>query len=1199
MSATPYQNLYDIDGLDAAIVKTTQHAQEFNASATTAYKNAGNAAARLRKELEAINASLLNNGRPITLFDDAGAAAKIQALSQQVQNLTSQYNTQKAAIETLKSVQAQNNAAISDARVQAAQYRAELEKGRVAGQNTRNETAKLTLQMRQLSLANRQAASGLNAANGSYREAQQRLSALGKSIREAEGGFTNTTPAIRAQIVQYNQLNDKLKAFDAQMGNHQRNVGNYKSALGGLAGQLTSLAAGYISVEAALSAFMATFDAVLKLDATKASLQYTLGSTDLAADKLSELGKVADRLGLNFEVLTGTYASFAGAAKASNFDMATAEKVFLSVSGAASRFNLTSDQLSGALLALQQMISKGKVQAEELRGQLGERLPGAFGIAARAMKMTEAELDKMLSTGQVTARDLLPKLATELDKTFSLDKNTKVETLTGSVNNLKNAFTESVAEGENLNSFLKSSTDNLGFWAKALANIVNSNSWKEFWYRFSTASQDDIGDAMHQATIAAQRVANAQNSAGNTLIQANSGRISTKEQIDEIKKLQDALNALRKNFANVDNAASKFNDIQGRIQKLKNIPVTSLLDDNLDTQKAVNQRISLLQKEESAQIKYSEVWNRIQELKKRTFKQAESDLTDAQLTSIAQIRKRISELSKLPGSAIEGSEINNRIDALKDRLKGLTPHVTKVKEGFASLQEQMSKVSTALEVAIIEDYIRNQGKESANTKMLADQYNNLAEKMANVQKLKEDALRQASIQDRIAQFGSLFPTAPRNGVMPVVDLRTGDAAIARQSAEDAVEAQITANAKITRDLTEQYRLRQLTKTQYEAQMLEATRGNTIIEYGLQKDLLEATQRELEANGKTNTKEYRNLKRQQFELDKKYNEDRISLDLQYIESVKATYDEVFSYIESSANAIGGNTGKLTATVANVAKEYAIAAASGVEMSTQEKLKGSLMIAGDAVGAYTELSIKASQARMKQIEAEYQHEIDLAGSNEEAKTAITNKYNEETRKERNRQAKAQKAQAIAQIAINTALAVSTTLGQTGFFGIPLAFIVGALGAAQLGLVLSQPIPEYAKGRNGGPSEFALVNEQGPEAIGHGGNYRIVNNGRKGITRLQSGDEVKTAAMTRSMMYSGELVRSERMADVLGGAKAIYDTFVLTQSKQKQLSVDDIADGVSMGMNGLPVEVNRWDERGYHKHQERMQSRSNFNRNRNSFN
>ena len=71
------------------------------------------------------------------------------------------------------------------------------------------------------------------AASGSYKEAQQQLTALGNSIRNAEKGFTQMTPAVKKQIAEYKLLNDKLKAFDDQMGNHQRNVGNYTSALSG------------------------------------------------------------------------------------------------------------------------------------------------------------------------------------------------------------------------------------------------------------------------------------------------------------------------------------------------------------------------------------------------------------------------------------------------------------------------------------------------------------------------------------------------------------------------------------------------------------------------------------------------------------------------------------------------------------------------------------------------------------------------------------------------------------------------------------------------------------------------------------------------------------------------------------------------------------------------------------------------------
>ncbi|MBN3875230.1 tape measure protein [Nostoc sp. JL23] len=50
--------------------------------------------------------------------------------------------------------------------------------------------------------------------------------------------------------------------------------------------------------------------------------------------------------------------------------------------------------------------------------QLGERLPGAMGIAARAMGVTEAEFTKLLDTGSVLSQDFLPRFAKQLQSEF-------------------------------------------------------------------------------------------------------------------------------------------------------------------------------------------------------------------------------------------------------------------------------------------------------------------------------------------------------------------------------------------------------------------------------------------------------------------------------------------------------------------------------------------------------------------------------------------------------------------------------------------------------------------------------------------------------------------------------------------------------------------------------------------------------------
>jgi tape measure domain-containing protein len=63
--------------------------------------------------------------------------------------------------------------------------------------------------------------------------------------------------------------------------------------------------------------------------------------------------------------------------------------------------------LDSALVATSQVFSKGKVTAEELRGQIGERLPGAFTLFAQSIGKTPQELDKALERGEVSLQDFL------------------------------------------------------------------------------------------------------------------------------------------------------------------------------------------------------------------------------------------------------------------------------------------------------------------------------------------------------------------------------------------------------------------------------------------------------------------------------------------------------------------------------------------------------------------------------------------------------------------------------------------------------------------------------------------------------------------------------------------------------------------------------------------------------------------------
>ena len=83
---------------------------------------------------------------------------------------------------------------------------------------------------------------------------------------------------------------------------------------------------------------------------------------------------------------------------------------------------------------------------------------------------------------------------------------------------------------------------------------------------------------------------------------------------------------------------------------------------------------------------------------------------------------------------------------------------------------------------------------------------------------------------------------------------------------------------------------------------------------------------------------------------------------------------------------------------------------------------------------------------------------------------------------KQAKYAKTQALINAGINTAQAIVTTLAQLGAtpWGIAASIIAGAMGAAQMAIIASKPLAQYEQGRKGGPGEYALVGEKGPEIM-----------------------------------------------------------------------------------------------------------------------
>ena len=218
----------------------------------------------------------------------------------------------------------------------------------------------------------------------------------------------------------------------------------------------------------------------MALEIVKVAFQAIYGTADMAQAKLDYVRQVSEQLGLSFldtaEGAKKLFAAAAGTPVEKEVNM-----VFKAFSDMSAAMKLTGDETKGVFLALSQMISKGKVSAEELRQQLAERMPGAVNLFARSIGKTTQELDKMLQKGEVTLEHFL-MFSREVQNTYGAGAIAAGGSLQAELNRLQNAWvdfktsmtdTDTLASGiRSLTSVFKSLAPAIEFIGKNINHIT-------------------------------------------------------------------------------------------------------------------------------------------------------------------------------------------------------------------------------------------------------------------------------------------------------------------------------------------------------------------------------------------------------------------------------------------------------------------------------------------------------------------------------------------------------------------------------------------------------------------------------------------------------------------------------------------------------------------------------------------------------
>jgi tape measure domain-containing protein len=237
-------------------------------------------------------------------------------------------------------------------------------------------------------------------------------------------------------------LNDKvtpkLKTVQGEAKKTDSAFKGISSSLSGMGGMI----AGAFSIGALASFGSQIIQTTAKFQSLSNSIKFASDSAQQGELSMHWLSNLAKTYGLPITELTEGFKTFQGAMMKTKFTSNEVRTMFAQVSTGVTAMGLSSEDAKGTFLALGQIMGKGKVQAEELRGQIGERIPGAFAIAARSMGMTTAELDKFMADGKLMSEDFLPKFAAEMEKTFGEGAMGNVDSLTATMTRASSAWTE-------------------------------------------------------------------------------------------------------------------------------------------------------------------------------------------------------------------------------------------------------------------------------------------------------------------------------------------------------------------------------------------------------------------------------------------------------------------------------------------------------------------------------------------------------------------------------------------------------------------------------------------------------------------------------------------------------------------------------------------------------------------------------------
>jgi tape measure domain-containing protein len=903
------------------------------------------------------------------------------------------------------------------------------------------------------------------------------------------------------QIIQkQDQLISSSKRAGDEMVNSTKRAASETVKLESTLSSLQSMIASAFSVGVIINFTKNLVDAERRLELIQNRLNFVAGSTEKGTALFERLTAASNKLGINIEVLSGGFAAFGISATQAGFSARKAEDIFIKMSAGLRAAGATSLQSQRAFLALQQMIDKGVVSAEELRRQLAEALPGATSIMVEAynnlhpaQQVTMEEFIKLQEAGKILSNEILPEFANVLEKRVGPALAGKQSSLDASLERVTTQFFLLKTAVTNAD-FVKFFTNTFGEHLKRINAIINSESVPAF-EKLSRIMLEYMGLGKINSSVIERQMAKEQMAA------AASAKIN-KDILDETERLMKLKKTARdEELKSLNEEAASYAPALEQAKKM---------NEQRDAEIAtINQKFAALKK---AAVGSNEAYGlekqrekEVADVKAKYFNYEQSNTIKQKQTRVEVINGILQEVKSATEQELKAEEAKNKeLEELeKQRLKNEVARLEKIRlEQRKGSAEELIAYTNVIKAKANLDAFSAKGKDEKALIMLKAEMDN----MDAILEYQRGAQKQ-SLDDQIAAERERLANVEKGGkeelkiksriILLEAKLRAAQPDLSPQEIDAILAEADSAVIELTKKFDD--------AAKAAADAFEKNKKK--ISDGIQEPFLDAIGKQ--------EKDARNHYANLLALNKNNLDEGLITREEYNKNVTDLEDALQKEIENIQNKANDKRRKFN----------------------EQNIKEAARMVSRVASEIAQISQSFSEAERDIIKNNLDASANMLNAKLQAGLISEREYNEQINLIRKKQFKIDQDAAIAKVQIDTALAILNLFTQMNpFLALGLTPVIIGIADQQVTAIKSAPMPTFHDG-----------------GIDIGGDAKKTSGELKSdefIAKLQRGESVIDRQDTRKYKDELSAIRDGRFEDYIA-SKYIIPAMERSQDRKQPAS------------------------------------------------